>query len=47
AAVTSLALRKPFKVDIIRDRASLVRETEDGWLENSYIIKIINTTEHP
>ncbi|MBM2883057.1 cytochrome c oxidase accessory protein CcoG [Chromobacterium amazonense] len=45
AAVTSLALRKPFKVDIIRDRASLVRETEDGWLENSYIIKIINTTE--
>jgi polyferredoxin len=45
AAVTSLALRKPFKVDIIRDRASLVRETEEGWLENSYIIKIINTTE--
>ncbi|OHX14112.1 cytochrome c oxidase accessory protein CcoG [Chromobacterium sphagni] len=45
AAVTSLALRKPFKVDIIRDRASLVRETDEGWLENTYIIKIINTTE--
>ncbi len=45
AAATSLALRKPFKVDIIRDRASLVRETDAGWLENSYTIKIINTTE--
>ncbi|POZ62756.1 cytochrome c oxidase accessory protein CcoG [Chromobacterium alticapitis] len=45
AAVTSLLLRKPVKLDIIRDRASLVRETEEGWLENTYIIKIINTTE--
>ncbi|WP_047248946.1 cytochrome c oxidase accessory protein CcoG [Chromobacterium subtsugae] len=45
AAITSLALRKPFKVDIIRDRASLVRETDEGWLENTYIVKIINTTE--
>ncbi|QEL54338.1 cytochrome c oxidase accessory protein CcoG [Chromobacterium paludis] len=45
AAVTSIILRKPFKVDVIRDRASLVRETEEGWLENTYIIKIINTTE--
>ncbi|SUX30214.1 cytochrome c oxidase accessory protein CcoG [Chromobacterium vaccinii] len=47
AAVTSLAMRKPFKVDILRDRASLVRETDEGWLENTYIIKIINTTERP
>ncbi|HJV07036.1 MAG TPA: cytochrome c oxidase accessory protein CcoG [Chromobacteriaceae bacterium] len=45
AAITSLILRKPFKVDIIRDRASLVRETDEGWLENNYSIKIINTTE--
>ncbi|OWY39725.1 cytochrome c oxidase accessory protein CcoG [Xenophilus sp. AP218F] len=45
SAITSLALRKPFKVDVIRDRASLVRETDEGWLENTYIIKIINTTE--
>ncbi|WP_434629789.1 cytochrome c oxidase accessory protein CcoG [Chromobacterium sp. CV08] len=45
AAITSLALRKPFKVDIIRDRASLVRETEEGWLENTYTVKIINTTD--
>jgi len=48
-AGVSFALRLPFKVDIIRDRASLVRETEDGWLENSYSIKIMNVssqTEH-
>jgi cytochrome c oxidase accessory protein FixG len=41
----SLLLRKPFKAEIIRDRASLVRETNEGWLENSYSIKLYNTTE--
>lgn len=45
AALTSLAIRKPFKVDIIRDRASLVRETDDGRLENSYSIRIMNVSE--
>ncbi|MBV8680352.1 MAG: cytochrome c oxidase accessory protein CcoG [Aquitalea sp.] len=45
AALGSLAMRKPFKVDILRDRASLVKETDAGLLENAYIIKIINTTE--
>ncbi|WP_054286601.1 cytochrome c oxidase accessory protein CcoG [Gulbenkiania mobilis] len=45
AATTSLAMRKPFKVDVIRDRASLVRETDEGWLENGYSLKIINTSE--
>ncbi|QOZ85359.1 MULTISPECIES: cytochrome c oxidase accessory protein CcoG [Chromobacterium] len=44
-AIGSMWMRKPFKVDVIRDRASLVRETDAGWLENTYIIKIINTTE--
>ncbi|SMF14282.1 cytochrome c oxidase accessory protein CcoG [Pseudogulbenkiania subflava] len=45
AAVVSFSQRKPFKVDIIRDRASLVRETDEGWLENSYSVKIINVSE--
>ncbi|MDC7714281.1 cytochrome c oxidase accessory protein CcoG [Vogesella sp. LYT5W] len=45
AAVTSLVMRKPFKVDILKDRASLVRETDDGWLENSYSVRIINVSE--
>lgn len=44
AAGISFALRKPFKVDVIRDRASLVQETSDGRLENSYMLNIINTT---
>jgi len=38
-------MRKPFKVDIIRDRASLVRETNDGLLENTYSIRIMNVSE--
>lgn len=45
AAITSLAMRKPFKVDIIKDRASLVRETDAGWLENSYNLRIINVSD--
>ena len=45
AAATSLAMRKPFKVDIIKDRASLVRETDEGWLENSYNMRLINVSE--
>lgn len=43
-AAISFSMRLPFKVDIIRDRASLVRETDDGWLENSYNIKIMNVS---
>ncbi|WP_215777494.1 cytochrome c oxidase accessory protein CcoG [Paludibacterium sp. B53371] len=46
-AATAFFLRLPFKVDIIRDRASLVRETDDGWLENSYSIRIMNVTDQP
>ena len=42
--VSIFYMRLPFKVDIIRDRASLVRETDDGWLENSYNIKIMNVS---
>jgi len=38
-------MRKPFKVDIIRDRASLVRETDDGLLENTYSLRIMNVSE--
>jgi polyferredoxin len=44
AAITSFSLRKPFKVDVMRDRASLVQETGEGLLENSYQLNVINTT---
>ncbi|GAA5785016.1 ferredoxin [Chitiniphilus shinanonensis] len=42
----SLALRQPVKVNISRDRVALVRETDDGWLENSYIVQIENADEN-
>lgn len=41
----SLFNRLPFKVDIIKDRSTLVRENDDGWLENTYTLKIMNTSE--
>ncbi len=41
----TLYLRVPLKVDVIRDRASLVRELNDGRLENIYRLQIMNTTE--
>jgi len=45
ATVASYALRQPFKVEALRDRASLVQETNDGWLQNSYSLKINNLSE--
>jgi cytochrome c oxidase accessory protein FixG len=41
----SLALRSPFKVDVVRDRASLARLVEDGRIENSYRLQLMNATE--
>ena len=43
----SLYTRVPLKVDVIRDRASLMREVEDGLLENVYRVQIMNTQEMP
>jgi cytochrome c oxidase accessory protein FixG len=45
ALATSIALRSPFKVDIVRDRATLARQVEDGEVENVYRLQIMNTTE--
>jgi cytochrome c oxidase accessory protein FixG len=42
-----LYLRVPLKVDVIRDRATLTRETADGLLENVYRLQIMNTAEQP
>ena len=43
--LTALALRTPFKVDVVRDRATLARITEDGKLENIYRLQIMNAAE--
>ena len=45
AFVASLVLRTPFKVDIVRDRATLARIVEGGQIENIYRIQVMNATE--
>jgi polyferredoxin len=45
ATAVSLYVRVPLKVDVLRDRASLMREVEDGQLENVYRLQIMNTQE--
>jgi cytochrome c oxidase accessory protein FixG len=47
AFVASLALRTPFKVDVVRDRASLARIVDDGAVENVYRLQIMNASEAP
>jgi cytochrome c oxidase accessory protein FixG len=52
AAVTmgllaSIYLRTPFKVDVVRDRASLARIVQGGIIENVYRVQIMNATEQP
>ena len=41
----SLAVRTPFKVDVVRDRATLARITEDGAIENIYRLQVMNASE--
>jgi polyferredoxin len=43
--VASLALRQPFKVDVVRDRGTLARQVEDGRVENVYRLQVMNATE--
>jgi len=47
ALLTSLGLRKPFKVDVVRDRASLARIVAGGKIENVYRLQIMNAAEKP
>ncbi len=45
AMVVSLALRTPFKVDVVRDRGMLARMVDAGRIENVYRLQIMNATE--
>jgi polyferredoxin len=47
ALMTSLALRTPLRVDVVRDRASLARIVAGGRLENVYRLQVMNATEQP
>jgi cytochrome c oxidase accessory protein FixG len=44
---TSLALRRPFKVDVVRDRGAMAREVEGGRIENVYRLQLMNASESP
>jgi cytochrome c oxidase accessory protein FixG len=45
AFVASLALRAPFKADVVRDRGALARLVEGGRIENVYRVQLMNGTE--
>jgi cytochrome c oxidase accessory protein FixG len=45
AVMTSLALRTPLKVDVVRDRAALSRIAAGGMLENVYRLQVMNASE--
>lgn len=45
ALLVGLALRHPFRVDVVRDRASLARLVDEGRVENVYRLQIMNATE--
>lgn len=47
AVLWSLTSRHGFRVDVVRDRASLARLVEDGWVENVYRLQVMNATESP
>ncbi|MDF2179058.1 cytochrome c oxidase accessory protein CcoG [Aliiglaciecola sp. CAU 1673] len=44
--VMEIMTRVPLQVDIIRDRTQLYRETSDGLVENVYILKVLNKSQH-
>ncbi len=45
ALAASLALREPFRVDVVRDRGALARLVDNGDVENVYRLQIMNATE--
>jgi cytochrome c oxidase accessory protein FixG len=45
--VTMLALRSPVSLDVLRDRNTLYRLTDDGNVDNVYTLRILNKTEQP
>jgi len=45
AMLVSLALRTPFKVDVVRDRGVMARIVSGGMIENVYRLQIMNATE--
>jgi len=46
AIFVSLAMRTPFKVNVVRDRGVMARVVEAGKTENVYRLQVMNATEH-
>jgi polyferredoxin len=44
--VTAVSLRSPVSLDVIRDRNTLYRLTDDGNVDNVYTVRILNKSEH-
>jgi cytochrome c oxidase accessory protein FixG len=40
-------MRSPLRVDVVRDRGTLARLVDDGWIENVYRLQLMNVTESP
>jgi cytochrome c oxidase accessory protein FixG len=40
--IVAVLLRVPLKLDVIRDRNALYRETVEGLIENTYTLKVMN-----
>jgi cytochrome c oxidase accessory protein FixG len=45
AMFVSLAMRTPFKVDVVRDRGVMARTVAGGKIENVYRLQVMNATE--
>ena len=45
AFAASVAMRSPFKFDVVKDRGALARVVEEGAVENVYRLQILNRTE--
>ena len=46
ATAWSLATRIPLDLDVLRDRAVLAREVDDGSIENVFRLQVVNGSEH-
>ena len=47
ALVISVLLRVPLDIDVVRDRNTLYRETNDGLTENVYTLRVLNMDNSP
>ncbi|MFT3736355.1 MAG: cytochrome c oxidase accessory protein CcoG [Rhodocyclaceae bacterium] len=45
AFIWGLATRSPVRVNVIKDRTTLAREVEGGFIENIYVLQLMNTSE--